>query len=777
MKKYRKRGLSLLLAGVLAALSMAGCGSDKGTTQGSTQDTDAPQATNTNTAMGRYLEEEIPLPEGMDSVSDLTLMEDGSYGIVGVNTSTMEYLEYRMTDGGEWTRVTLPEAITSGELAPNGENIKLSLAPNGELAAKISAYDEEASTLTNSFILFDTQGQAHVLDIKLPQDNDEMNDIWSIYFSKGNQLFVQDYRTVAYEVDKATGAILQTYDGDGGTVTLNADAGDQRIVMMKDKVLRYDQATGEPMTEDTVLEKRIMEDVAAKENEGLSDSYPILFASDEDGGLYFCNNQGIYYHAEGGTVCEQMVNGQLCSLSNPTTMLQKMLKPAEDTFLVGTMDDGVAYRLLKYTYSADTPAVPATELKVYALEESTFLRQAIFEFQKMNPDVYVNLEVGVTGEDAVTRDDALRTLNTDILAGNGPDVLLLDGMSLDSYIDKNMLLDISDIVQKISDTDGVFENVANAYEKDGKIYAVPAKFYVPMLVGDSDTVSSGSSLETLAARAEALHGADGDTDVYESVDEKILLNELFFADSARWMQEDGSVSKEALDNFLTQAKRIYDTNNHNTDDESRSTIVYGNYHVKDSLGNYILSEIMGYSQMCLGNLGTIQNYATITSAQTYTEGDNAQLGLFGGGGSTYSFVPADIAGISSATKQEDAARAFVEILLGSDTAVSGSYIFSTNKAAYEKGQTQTQGDAEGNIGGFSVSSADGTYMEFSIKWPSREQMDQLTAMLEQVNTPCINDGTILDIVLEQGEAFLKGEQSLEDASGNILQKVKLYLAE
>ena len=63
------------------------------------------------------------------------------------------------------------------------------------------------------------------------------------------------------------------------------------------------------------------------------------------------------------------------------------------------------------------------------------LRQAISVYQKQNPDVYVDLEIGMSGEDSVTASDALRTLNTDIMAGKGPDILILDGMPVDEIFD------------------------------------------------------------------------------------------------------------------------------------------------------------------------------------------------------------------------------------------------------------------------------------------------------------------------------------------------------
>ena len=73
-------------------------------------------------------------------------------------------------------------------------------------------------------------------------------------------------------------------------------------------------------------------------------------------------------------------------------------------------------RLLSYEYSADTPTVPDTELTIYSLEENSGIRQAVVMFQKKYPDIYLTLETGMSGNDGVTRTDALKTLNTEIMA-------------------------------------------------------------------------------------------------------------------------------------------------------------------------------------------------------------------------------------------------------------------------------------------------------------------------------------------------------------------------
>ena len=82
----------------------------------------------------------------------------------------------------------------------------------------------------------------------------------------------------------------------------------------------------------------------------------------------------------------------------------------------------------------------------------------------------------MTDDNGVTLEDALKTLSTDILAGNGPDVLILDGMPVDSYVEKGILTDISDVVDEVKASDGLVDSIVKDSTKDGKIYAIPTRF-------------------------------------------------------------------------------------------------------------------------------------------------------------------------------------------------------------------------------------------------------------------------------------------------------------
>ena len=151
----------------------------------------------------------------------------------------------------------------------------------------------------------------------------------------------------------------------------------------------------------------------------------------EENEVFYCSNKGLYRHIRNGDVSELLIDGSLTSLGSPDVGLITMETAENNEFYVLAVDSQ-SVRLLHYTYSKDTAAVPGTELRAWSLRENSELLQNISQYQKENPDVYVTLDIGSTEENGVTASDALKNLSTEIMAGNGPDLLVLDGLPMDS---------------------------------------------------------------------------------------------------------------------------------------------------------------------------------------------------------------------------------------------------------------------------------------------------------------------------------------------------------
>ena len=101
------------------------------------------------------------------------------------------------------------------------------------------------------------------------------------------------------------------------------------------------------------------------------------------------------------------------------------------------------------------------------------------------------------GQDTpVTKDDALRTLNTELLAGEGPDVLILDDTDLESFTASGLLADLSGAV----DAGALLDCIAEDYvADDGAIPVLPGRFTIPVMAGEAGSLDGVATLDDVLA--------------------------------------------------------------------------------------------------------------------------------------------------------------------------------------------------------------------------------------------------------------------------------------
>ena len=66
----------------------------------------------------------------------------------------------------------------------------------------------------------------------------------------------------------------------------------------------------------------------------------------------------------------------------------------------------------------------------------------------------------------------------------GADVLILDGLPITSYMEKGILMDLSDLADRLSQKGVLMNVVGNAALLSEKIYAIPARVSLPVIFGE-----------------------------------------------------------------------------------------------------------------------------------------------------------------------------------------------------------------------------------------------------------------------------------------------------
>lgn len=216
------------------------------------------------------------------------------------------------------------------------------------------------------------------------------------------------------------------------------------------------------------------------------------YSLDDNGGVYFASNEGIQYLAPGSSMAEELLSGKSYYLGGASNRVCQLTAFENDLFVV--LNDS---ELLHYYYDSSAVAPQADSLTVFSMHDDFIVRQTIAALRLTNPGLTVIYRIGdeETGE-GMTKDSLIKSLNTELLAGTGPDVMLLDDLgAFESYLESGVFMDLTALV----DTDGLYPNLLKTGEYAGGLYAIPGGICFPAvasLYNDLKSRSNGLPIET-----------------------------------------------------------------------------------------------------------------------------------------------------------------------------------------------------------------------------------------------------------------------------------------
>ncbi len=450
-KKAGRRIAAWLTAIVLMSGMLVGCGKS-----GLGADADGNAADGSGAAqgeaMGRYVEKDVDL--GGNALTDwnsrLFKQADGSFRLVDNSGFVL-----RSTDGGaSWTREDLPWLAKMKE---EDKYIRTMAFGLDGTAAVVWTEPEEGSgedgngvqlKMDMQLTLVNPDGTLIPVTINL-----EPEDMWlnAVYIADNGRIFATASGTNLYEV-KEDGSAERYLTVDGYSLELVQFHGNLMLLdgLGIDVPLIYDMEEREYI-EDQVLAEFVKANFADRQGYAGKSHDLFLFSGGADA-LYLAGQAGVYRHVLGGSTMEQVIDGELNILGNPACQIMDMIATSDDEFLVVLTGE----KMTRFVYDPNVPARPNEKLAVWSLEEDEVIRQTLSKYQKDNPEIFVEYEIGLEGN-TMTREDAIKNLNTRIMAGKGPDVLVLDNMPLASYIEKGTLLDMAPLLDGMSGEEAVTE--------------------------------------------------------------------------------------------------------------------------------------------------------------------------------------------------------------------------------------------------------------------------------------------------------------------------------
>lgn len=780
-RKNMKRMISLLLTASMV-FAMAGCGGGGAGSAAGTDNTESNASADDHeggkesegepAAMGRYVEEQIDLSEQGTSPLDLCMREDGSLVIMDSSVGMLVSND----QGATWTEET-PDWFA--DMKANDTYISgMYMAPDGTVAVLWGESTENDYTQYLELILPD--GTRVPVEAELTEDEYYFQQV---AIREDNTIFASTSRGI-YEVGR-----------DGSCDKILTLDYNPHWIWVRDNLLVIDN-TGEevqmPVIYDLDAGEYIDDEVLT---EFISGNYPSRFYNGrdycdtyllpgEDGTVYVTGRKGIHRHVIGGNMMEQIVDGNLSLLSNPDYYIVDMMQLEGDVFLALFVNG----KLIRFTYDPDVPSVPENVVTVYSLQEDTNIRQAISRYQTKHPDVFVSYEIGMDGGDSVTREDAVKKLNTEIMAGEGPDLLVMDGLPLDSYIDKGMLMDLTDHLAKYSQAEPLFDNVIEALKRDGKAYVAPATIAVPQIAAAAEGIENVKDLSDLGEIVEQLREEYPGQDIVGISGARGILKRFAATSGPKWVSADGAIDRAVIGEYLEQCKRIFDAQMDGLDEKAIEYYENRNEQLSEYYGMLmeemdweIYVDVFSYlgkeQKMLTGWNGSQYAYLEMVSMDQNKGSEDVRI-IPMQGQCMQVFKPETLLAVSAASGQQEAALEFMDAFLSAE--VQGEYDgFPLNQNAFDIQFTPRE-DIMGENGEYTsmhTSDADGNELSFTCYWPSDEQIAAFRQELASVNTAYIPDQTLEDAVFKQGVDYMKGEKSLEQALDEIEKAVAIYMAE
>lgn len=476
----------------------------------------------------------------------------------------------------------------------------------------------------------------------------------------------------------------------------------------------------------------------------------------------------ILYRYDTSSNAEEMVlssDGYL--LGTLDVRVEKMLS-TQDRCLLFAARTSNGYKLLRYSLDEETEIQPSNGISIYSLYASPTISHAVSLWNAKHPESPIEYETGVDRSDVGrTENDAIVALNTELAAGLGPDLIVLDGLASDSMIRQGYLENISGI----ADDEDLFANALEAFKADGSLFAVPV-LVKPIIAGSNDGMvgglSTGESVLRYILEAPAINNTIADAGYvwpqtkpavyFQNADEAV---QVFYYAWANSIWAGGQLNAEAVRSFMQYVDAIIKHNELPTAQDQIDAARRQGGNMEDAFSGESAYRVLNQ------NVTNYQNYDTAFFIQITTSNRNliypfagphtdadSRTGYYvplAGTAGKGALLPSLIVGLRK--NGDEAAKAFLSFLLGSD-------IQTTNfdeGIAIRKSALRVAMEEAGEISGAALDT----------------DIVDLIQTLEAYNTNTLLDNAAIQATI----AYASGALALDAAVEQVQTDVALWLAE
>lgn len=698
-------------------------------------------------AKGRYVEQEIKLPEG--SGKPIGMIHKDEKLVLYMHSADEKFYQSYVYENGKWSAPKEETWMTDGKNRLNQNIVDVFLGRDGNL------YGRSESAKGTYLLKAGEDGKAEDITPKTDSGNKVSGFIDAAVLKDGT-IGVGNYADTMVEFYKEGNLVFST-EG------IQAGSEEQTMLEVSDltaAVVGRDGASIE-FYDMANFEKKNTVKLEQNFNDG-------FLVPGTDGIWYFANEKGIHRITEEGSISEMIMDGGNGMMSNNVTwFLRRFIIGSEEQFYGLYSNAKQEWKLMQYAFDKEAAAVQEKALSVYSLKENRTVTQAVHEFKSSHPEVQIEYITAVTGEEKPTSDH-IRTLNTELLSGSGADVLILDGLPMESYMEKGVLQDLSDVAGELKNA-GILENVIeHTAQKDGKIYGVPARVNVPVMFGTEKEVMACESIDSLTAYVQN----NPDKKLFGATSHDLIGMTIFHMFYDELKEENGGLKEKKMSELLSAWMQICENGNFKEIEEEYFDYDESIWHLLDSSfcsNQEVMGQDVYVSVVELAGLNSSKD--SYTSARETGNHPQDYKGYY---------VPRTIAGVNASSRQSQLAKEFVECLFTETVQQTDSRdgfpVLSSVLETYPD-YVESKEAKKNSMKYGGIDFETGEHFEVTLTYPTKKETEDLIKIMKKLNTPFIEDRIISDTVLQELEKCYIGKQSPDETAKVICQKVDMYLSE
>ncbi len=711
----------------------------------------------TTPTMGRFMEQKVDFPEFEKDESVIKILQNSDNQIELYTKVKGAYFCYLLQEDMSWER-SQPGWLNDGKLS-SGDIVfnTMCLGEDGSYYLSYSDYNEEGKC----HIIKSDEGGKESLEVELPylSEKQPLGDV-KAYPTICSLKVLENGNLALFDLQVSNSLFIFSPQGEKlDELLISGQEYTASFIASKNDIITAAADNKGIIFYDTVnkgIRKTIEYDVKQSDHGLVYMSYAVK----KDGTTIMGNSDGIHRLMKDGTLWETTVDGDLNSMSMPTLYFDELfvIEGEEEEYYASYMVSQGGYQLMHYVFDKNISSVPATVLTVYSLLENNNIRQAISLFQANNTDVKVNYVVAM-GEEGGTVSDYIRALNTELLNGSGADILLLDGLPVDSYLEKGVLADLSDIIEPMEASGELLNNISGSFRRDGKIFYMPMRIGLPISVGDSEAMTAIKSLNGIVGYINQNKGKPFTLSItYQELLQDSLA--LYSGD----LYNNNEMSGDQLKAFLNNVKTIADNINateYSEDKVAEIKEVQGFIKNSSLFQANIMRTLNNKVSLVTNQINSIYSILVPIAIAKEINADYTAINQM--------FLPNGLVGLKSASKEKDMAKEFIRFLFSKEVQDANlNDGFPVNMKSLE------QWIAHEDESYFAFGDENGI---ISATWPHKEERQRIQKIIQEVNNPILIHQVIYNIILEEAIPFLRGDIDADQAAAAALSKINTYLAE